>query len=512
MPSPLGTTTKPVNRSVVTTVVCIALGAVSAAMASLNVAIPDLVRSTHASQTQLEWIIDAYLLVFSVLLLPAGALGDRYGRRKALVVGLLIFGTASAAAMAVSSANELIFLRGLIGLGAAFVMPATLSTITGTFPPAERTRAVSVWAAVAGGSAILGLLCCGVLLEWFSWRSAFAVNVVLAVIALAGTFLFVPESSQPDAPALDKGGAALATVGLVALVFSIIQAPDAGWVSDRTLGGLAAGLVALAGFVLYEFHQEHPLLNPRLFCNRRLSAGSLSICIQFFAFFGFTFVSLQYLEGVRGYTPLVAALAVLPLSAAMMPAARVIPRLMARFGGRTVCVTGLLLVAAGLFIISRIGTDTSYLLMLAGLVPLGIGMGAAMTPATTAITEALPLAQQGVGSALNDLSREVGGALGTAVIGSVVTAVYRSSLQLPGAPAPVVAQAQSSFAVAIHAGGSTGAHARTAFVDGIHAGLLYATGAAVVAAVGVALLLRRDAKVPLPDDEREHLQLAYVTE
>src|SRR6202050_4019773 len=164
------TGSKQVNLSMVTTVVCIALGAVSAAMASLNVAIPDLVRSTHSSSTQLAWIIDAYLLVFSVLLLPAGALGDRYGRRKALIVGLVVFGAASAAAMAVSSANDLILLRGLIGLGAAFVMPATLSTITGTYPPAERTKAVGVWAAVAGGSAILGLLCCGVLLHWFSWR------------------------------------------------------------------------------------------------------------------------------------------------------------------------------------------------------------------------------------------------------------------------------------------------------------------------------------------------------
>src|SRR6202451_1968240 len=224
MPTHLRNSNEQVNLSLVTTVVCIALGAVSAAMASLNVAIPDLVRSTHASSTQLEWIIDAYLLVFSVLLLPAGAPGDRSGRRKALIAGLIIFGGASAAAMTVSSANELIFLRGLIGLGAALVMPATLSTITGTYPAEERTKAVSVWAAVAGGSAILGLLCSGVLLQWFSWQAAFAINVVLAVVALAGTFRFVPESSQPDAPALDKGGAVLATVGLVALVFRIIAA------------------------------------------------------------------------------------------------------------------------------------------------------------------------------------------------------------------------------------------------------------------------------------------------
>jgi EmrB/QacA subfamily drug resistance transporter len=485
----------------VTTVVCIALGAVSAAMASLNVAIPDLVRSTHASSTQLEWIIDAYLLVFSVLLLPAGALGDRYGRRRALTAGLIIFGGASAAAMTVSSADELIVLRGLIGLGAALVMPATLSTITGTYPPAQRTKAVSVWAAVAGGSAILGLLCSGVLLQWFSWQAAFAINVVLAVIALVGTFRFVPESSQPGAPALDKGGALFATVGLVALVFSIIEAPDEGWLSSRTLGGLAVGLAGLVGFVLFELRQRHPLLDPRLFSNRKLSAGSLSICIQFFAFFGFTFVSLQYLEGVRGYSPLVAALAVLPLSATMMPAARITPKLVTKFGARAVCVTGLVLAAVGLAIISRIGTSSSYLLMLSGLVPLGVGMGAAMTPATSAITEALPQSQQGVGSALNDLSREVGGALGTAVIGSIVTAVYRSSLRLPGTPAPLVRQARASFAIAIHAGGSTGVQARSAFVNGIHTGLLYASGAAILAAISVATLLKNHTKVGAITDD-----------
>lgn len=482
-----------VNLPVVTVVVCIALGAVSAAMASLNVAIPDLVRSTHASQTQLEWMIDAYLLVFSVLLLPAGAIGDRYGRRRALIGGLAVFGAASAVAMIVTSAAALILLRGLIGLGAALVMPATLSTITSTFPPTERTKAVSVWAAVAGGSAIVGLLASGVLLQWFSWQAAFAINVLLAAVALVGTVRFVPESSQPDAPHIDKVGALLATVGLVAVVFSIIEAPDAGWVSPRTVAGAAVGLGALVGFVAVERRHPHPLLDPRLFSNPRLSAGSLSICMQFFAFFGFTFVSLQYLEGVRGWSPLVAALAVLPLTATMMPAARLTPRLTSLAGVRAVCVTGLLLVAAGLAIISRVGTDSPYVLMLAGLVPLGVGMGMAMTPATSAITEALPSAQQGVGSALNDLSRELGGALGTAVIGSIVTGVYRSSLRLPGAPTSLVGKARSSIAFAVHEGGATGARARNAFVDGIHAGLLYAAGAAVVAAIAVAVLLARAA-------------------
>jgi EmrB/QacA subfamily drug resistance transporter len=513
MNSPARSANQPVNLSIVTTVVCIALGAVSAAMASLNVAIPDLVRSTHASQTQLEWIIDAYLLVFSVLLLPAGALGDRYGRRKALIGGLIVFGAASAAAMTVTSADDLIVLRGVIGLGAAFVMPATLSTITGTYPAAERTKAVGIWAAVAGGSAILGLLASGILLHWFSWQAAFAINVVLATLALFGTLRFVPESSHRNAPPLDKGGALLATVGLVALVFSIIEAPDDGWLSARTLGGIAAGLAALALFVVYELRQRHPLLDPRLFSNRTLSAGSLSISIQFFAFFGFTFVSLQYLEGVRGYSPLIAALAVLPLSATMMPTARLTPGLATRFGARAVGVTGLVFVALGLVLISRVGTHTSYLVMLAGLIPLGIGMGAAMTPATAAITEALPQAQQGVGSALNDLSREVGGALGTAVIGSIVTGVYRSSLRLPGAPAPVLAQARASFAVAIHAGGSTGSDAREAFVSGIHTGLLDAAGAALLAAISITILLRHRApgRIPRVGEQQQVIRTAQTS-
>jgi EmrB/QacA subfamily drug resistance transporter len=484
--------TRQVNTTAVTVVVCIALGAVAAAMASLNVALPGLARSTQASQTQLEWIIDAYSLIFAALLLPAGALGDRYGRRRALIVGLAIFGGASAIAMTASSASELIILRGLLGVGGALVMPATLSTITSTFPPAERTRAVSVWAGVAGGSALLGLLCTGALLEVFSWRSAFAVNVVLAVLAMAGTIRFVPESANPAAPPLDKVGASLVMLSLVALVFSIIEAPEAGWLAARTLVGLAAGLAGLALFTGWELRQRHPMLDPRLFRNRRLSAGSLSIFIQFFAFFGFTFIALQYLQGVRGYRPLVAALCVLPLAAAMMPTAKITPRLTARFGARNVCVAGLVLVAAGLAIISRVGTSSSYLLLVAGLIPLGIGMGAAMTPATTAITEGLPAAQQGVGSALNDLSREVGGALGIAVVGSIVTAIYRSHLQLAGVPAALASKARGSFAVAIHAGGPLRASASTAFTDGIHTGLLFAAGAALLAAVSVAVLLAGD--------------------
>src|SRR5215831_11365006 len=254
-----------VRSGAVTAVVCLALAAVVAAMSSLNVALPEIARATHATQTQLAWVIDAYSLVFASLLLPAGAIGDRYGRRRALIAGLSIFGAGSAVAMTARSAAELIGLRAVLGLGAALVMPATLSTITGTFSTEQRTRAVSVWAAVAGGAAVLGLLTSGIVLEVWSWPAVFGLNVVLAAAAIIGTLRFVPESAEPGAARLDVSGAILAVIGLVALVYSIIEAPDQGWTSARTLAGLAASLVILAGFVAWELRRRAPMIDPRVF-------------------------------------------------------------------------------------------------------------------------------------------------------------------------------------------------------------------------------------------------------
>src|SRR3954451_12989299 len=230
-------------------VTCIALATVVAAVASLNVGIPSIARDTHARQTQLSWMVDAYSLVFAALLLPAGALGDRYGRRKALIAGLAIFGAGSVSAMAVADPNWLIAMRVVLGIGAALVMPATLSTITSTSPEAQRAKAVGTWAGVTGASAILGLLTSGLVLEQWSWRSVFAVNVVLAVVAMIGTLRVVPESADPDAPDIDWTGAAIIVAGLGVLVYSIIEAPTAGWGSPQTLAGLAGGGFVLAGFV-----------------------------------------------------------------------------------------------------------------------------------------------------------------------------------------------------------------------------------------------------------------------
>jgi MFS family permease len=399
----------------------------------------------------------------------------------------------------------LIGLRALLGLGAALVMPATLSTITSTFPVEKRARAVSIWAAVAGGAAVLGLLASGLLLAVFSWRSVFAPSVLLAAVALVGTVRFVPESADPDAPRLDVGGAGIAVAALVALVYSVIEAPTYGWLATRTVVGLILALVLLAAFVIWELRQANPLLDPRLFRKRPLAAGSSSIFIQFFAFYGYTFIGLQYLQLVRGDTPLMAALQVLPLAAAMMPASRLAARLTARYGARKVGAVGLMLIASGLAIIAQLGTHTSYLLMAGGLVVLGIGLGMATTPATSSITETVPRAQQGVGSALNDLSREVGGAIGIAVIGSILASTYSSHVNLAGLSSQVAAKVKASYAAGSQLGPPISDRAHTAFVSGMHVALLTAAAAAIVAAIGAVLLLTRHSRhAPGPEPQYAH--------
>jgi EmrB/QacA subfamily drug resistance transporter len=478
------------HHGLVMVAVCLALAAVVAAMASLNLALPNIARGLHASQTDLLWIIDAYSLAFAALLLPGGAIGDRYGRRVALIIGLMIFGGGSAVAMTVGSASELIVLRAILGLGAALVMPATLSTITSTFPPDKRARAVSIWAAVAGGASVLGLLGAGALLTAFSWRSVFGLNVLLSGLALAATLRFVPESADPQSPKMDLYGAAIAVAALVALVYSVIEAPTYGWLASRTLVGLTLSFALVTTFVVWELHHSHPLLDPRLFRKQPLAAGSTSIFVQFFAFYGYTFIGLQYLQLVRGDTPVKAAVHVLPLAAALMPASRLAARLTARYGPRKVGTTGLTLIAAGLAVVAQVNTHNPYWVMATGLIVLGLGLGTATTPATSAITETLPAAQQAVGSALNDLSREVGGAIGIAVIGSILTSTYSSRVDLAGLPSRLADKVKHSYAVAAQLPAPISERAHAAFVTGMHTALLIAAATALVAAVGAVVLLR----------------------
>lgn len=292
--------------------IMLSLIAVVSAVSSLNLAAPSIAQDLKATQTQIAWIVDAYALVFAALLLLAGAIGDRYGRRLALVAGLSVFSIGAIVAMLVQQPEQLIAAQAVLGVGAALVMPATLSTITATFPPDKRVRAVGTWAGVSGASAMLGLLACGLLLEVWSWRSVFAFNLTMGIVALMLTLRFVPESADPTAPRVDLIGALLSVLGLGLLVYSIIEAPTEGWTATRTMAGMIGGLVVLAAFVGWELTDPEPLLDPRLFKHRGFSAGTLTVTMQFFGFFGFVFLVAQYLQLVLGYSALLSAVAVAP--------------------------------------------------------------------------------------------------------------------------------------------------------------------------------------------------------
>lgn len=490
------------RRRAVLGVMSLSLMMVVAAVASLNVALPELAKETGATQSELQWIVDAYALVFAGLLLPAGALGDRFGRRGILLIGLLVFGGASAAAMFVEEPTTLITLRAVMGAGAALVMPTTLSIITNVFPPEELGRAVGVWAGVAGGGAVIGLLLSGTLLEWFSWPSVFATSVVFAVVAAAATVAVVPSSRSSTVVRLDPVGALLSSLGLAALVYAIIEAPHRGWGDALTLAGFTAGLLLLVGFVLFELRRREPMLDPRLFARRGFGVGSLSLTLQFFAQFGFLFVALQYLQFVLDYSPLEAGLALLPMALMLMAISPRTPRLARHLGVRLVGAGGLALMGAGMLVLAALDTDSAYWHFGLGAIITGIGLALATAPATTAIVSSLPSEQQGIASAVNDLTREVGGVFGIAVLGSILYSTYRNDVsevttQLPAAPAKAV---EDSIAAALELAppaGLQGAElldqAQEAFVNGLSTALLVGGIVLFAASVLVGVLApRRD--------------------
>ena len=494
MKSPAAFRSEARRRAAVLRVMCLALMMVVAAVASLNVALPGIARDTGASQTELQWIVDAYAIVFAALLLPAGAIGDRFGRKPLLAVGLALFGAASLVALFVDSPGALIALRAVLGVAAALIMPVTLSVITTIFPPEERGKAVGTWVGVAAGGAVIGLLTSGILLHFFSWPSIFALNVVLAAVALAGTLLIVPATRESRPPRLDPIGALLSVLGLAAIVFGTIEGPDHGWSSPLTLTALFGGLGVLGLFVVWELRREQPMLDPRNFLRRGFGAGSLSISVQFFAFFGFLFLVLPYLQLVLGYSPLQAAAALLPMAAVVIPLSRFAPKIASRIGVRVTGAIGLSLMASGLIVLSTLGTVASYWHLLAGLLPLGVGMALSGSPATTAIVASLPRERQGVASAINDVSRELGGALGIAVLGSILNTAYRSGLEqhTAGLPTGIADKARGSLGAAQAIGhplgsGDLAANANSAFVHGVSVALMAGAGVLVAGALFVAL-------------------------
>ncbi|HEY7875021.1 MAG TPA: DHA2 family efflux MFS transporter permease subunit [Actinomycetota bacterium] len=493
-------------------VLCLSLVMVVVGNTVLNVALPTLVRDLEATSTELQWMVDSYALVFAGLLLTAGALGDRYGRKGALVGGLVLFGAASAVSAFATSATHLIITRAVMGVAAAFVMPATLSILTSVFPPHERGRAIGVWAGLAGAGAAIGPVAGGWLLEHFWWGSVFLLNVPIVIAALVAGYFLVPKSRDPHHVALDLVGAGLSIVGLSALLYGIIEAPTYGWSDPLTLSAFAVAVAFLVGFAWWERRVEHPMLDLRYFRDARFSAAGGAITLVFFAMFGTFFLLTQYLQIVLGYSALGAGLRTLPAAVTMGFAAPTAARLVERFGARVVVSSGLATVAVGLMILSAMGTDANYPLLVVALVVMALGMGSTMAPSTASIMSSIPMNKAGVGSAVNDTTRELGGALGVAVLGSIVVSQYGSALasKLHDLPPAIAAAASKSVGAAVQigqeVGGPAGAAitrgARSAFVDAMGVALIVAAGVALTAAVLVGRYMPKrvaDSQDPLSD-------------
>jgi EmrB/QacA subfamily drug resistance transporter len=403
----------------------------------VNVTLPSLAVELGASTRQLQWIVDAYLLVFTSLLLAAGGLGDRFGRKRALILGLTVFGVTSSFAGSASSAGELIFGRALMGIGAALIFPATLAILTNVFTdPSERAKAIGVWSGVTGLAVAAGPITGGWLLEHFWWGSVFYINVPVVIVAVLATIVLIPDSSEEHPPALDVVGIVLSIASITALVLTIIEAPEWGWLSGRTLVGFIVAASLIRTFIGWELRTSHPMLPVRIFRNLRFSAASVAITSAFFALFGFIFLVTQYFQLVRGYTPLESGIRTLPVAFSIALASVMAPRVVERLGTTRVVMTGLALMAVTFTWISANSATTSYLAIVGQMILLGGGLGLTTAPATESIMGSLSADKAGIGSAVNDTTRELGGTLGVAVVGSVFSSVYAGAL----ADGPVFAQ------------------------------------------------------------------------
>ena len=482
------------RRWLILSVLCMSLVIVIIGNTSLNVALPTLARELDASTTALQWMVDSYALVFAGLLFTAGTLGDRYGRKGALQAGLLVFLVGAVLASTADTAGMVITARAVMGIAAAFVMPSTLSILTNVFPAHERPKAIAVWAGISGGGAAIGPIASGWLLEHFWWGSVFLVNIPVIAMALVAGAVLVPRSKDPDDHPLDVPGALLSIVGLSALVYAIIEGPHRGWVSGETIATFGLAGLALAAFGWRERRTRFPMLDLQLFRDRRFSVASAGMTLTFFAMFGTFFLIAQYFQLVLDYSPLESGLFQLPFAFIIMSVAPRVPKMVERYGAARVVPVGLGFTATGLALFSTVGVDSSLLEVYASVLPLAFGMAVTMTPLTTLIMSSVPLGRAGVGSAMNDTTRELGGALGVAVLGSVVTSQYTTGLtsSLVGIPDQARAVAESgltgALAVAGQVGGAQGEAladaARQAFVDGL--GMASLVGAVVVFAAALA--------------------------
>ena len=489
------------RRWLVLAVMCLSLLLIVMDTTVLNVALPSLQADLGASTSQLQWIVDAYILVLAGLLLTMGSLGDRFGRQGALATGLVIMGVASILSAFATSADQLVATRAVTGVGGALIMPATLSIITNVFADAkERAQAIAIWTATAGAAVAIGPIVGGWLLDNCWWGSVFLINVPVVAIALVFGRTFVPTSRDPSTPPIDVPGALLSIGGLVSLLWAIIEGPG-GWTDPEILGAFAVAAVLLAAFVTWERRTRSPMLDMSFFRNPRFSAASVAIMLTFFAMLGTLFLLTQFLQSVQGYTALETGVRLLPMAGVQVVIAPFSARLVEYFGSKVVVGGGLLVAAVGLVMASRITAGASYTDVVWSLVVLAAGLALVMPPITESIMGSLPPAKAGVGSAVNDATREVGSALGVAVLGSVVSSTYRPRVTdaIRGVPLPE----EAVHAIPEHVGAAMGAAAvlggepgrmlvgtaSDAFADGMSTGFLVGAAAMALGAVIVALFL-----------------------
>jgi DHA2 family multidrug resistance protein-like MFS transporter len=495
------------HRWRVLAVLCLSVLLVSVDNTIVNVALPTLAAELSAGTSALQWVVDGYALVFAALLLLGGHLGDRFGRLRMLQLGLLLFGATAFLAAFAGTAAELVAARAMMGAAAALIFPATLALLLTTFPDGrERATAIGIWSAVTGLSVAIGPVTGGLLLEHFAWGSVFLVKLPIVVVALVAGRLVLRESRERVPSRFDPVGVLASVAGIGLLVWTTIEAPGHGWTSSTTLAGYAAAVLVLTGFVLWELRRPDPMLDVRMFTDPRMSAASGAIALAFFALFGFIFLITQYFQAVLGYGPLSAGLRTLPFALVIGATAPLAIIAMRRFGTTVVVATGLVVMALGFAVAAGSGVDSAYWgRIVASMVLMAGGLGLVTSPATEAVMGVLRADQAGAGSAVNDTARELGGTLGVAVVGSVMSTVYGAAVldALAGLPAQVRDAAGESVVagLAIAEGSSDPAAAdavRQAFVDGLAAGSWVCAGACVVGALAVAAWLparSRDAEV-----------------
>jgi len=468
----------------------------------INVAIPTLARELGATTSGLQWIVDSYALVFAGLLLACGGLGDRFGRKIVMQIGMFLFGVFSAWAAFTDSTGELIAARGLMGVGAALVFPGTLAILIDVFrDPIERAKSIGVWSAVSGAAVAFGPVTGGFLLEHFWWGSVFLINIPIVAVSLVLQAVFVPESKDPNAERLDFPGFLLSISFVSLLVYTIIEGPHRGWTNGLTIAGLAGTVVLTAAFIARERGVEHPLLDVRVFRDMRVTAATSSIFIAFFSLFGFTFLVTQYFQFVRGYNPLESGLRTVPFAVGAGITAPIAARLAIKFGPKRVVPVGLLFMGVAQIYASTFHVGTAYWgPVVASMVLMACGLSLVTSPSSESVMGSLPREMAGVGSAINDTSREVGGTLGVAIIGSIFATTYGPKiveLLTPfGLPEQALSAAEESVGAAFFVAEQAGEPTATAaiqnaaslsFLDGFQAAC---TTVGIVAILGALLALK----------------------